>query len=127
MASPTFGAPSMEKPSGTTIHEGSSLRNSGGGTDFRPQFTQFLSSPPSTAKACTIAVVRPMNTEMVRKSVPMSEEHYKVARKSLEDGAPLCEFLQAENTHVLKSNGTGVVYNAGKLFHYGVSYFTGGK
>jgi hypothetical protein len=68
-----------------------------------------------------------MNTEMVRKSVPMSEAHYKVARKSLEDGAPICEFLQAENTHVLKSSGNGVVYNAGKLFHYGISYFTDGK
>lgn len=130
MASPTFGATPTEKISGSTIHESSSLRNSGGsggGTDFRAQFTEFLTSPPSTVKPCTIAVVRPMNTEMVRKKVPMSEAHYKVARKSLEDGAPLCEFLQAENTHVLNSNGTGVVYNTGKLFHYGISYFTGSK
>jgi hypothetical protein len=129
MADSFFGGFFSAKPSGTTIHESSSLRNSGGGggTDFRPEFTEFLKSPPSTVNPCTIAIVKPMNNEMVRKSVPMSKEHYLTARKSLTDGATGCQFLQAENTHVLQSNGTGVVYNAGKMFHYGLSFFNKDK
>lgn len=121
MASDGKPQPSLTGPS---IHESASFRSfNQGGTDYRPQFTQFLSSNPSGADPCAIAVVGQMNKEMVRKQVPMSKEHFETASESLAKGDKLCGFLQAENSHVLKSNGTGFVYNAGKGFHFVLSYF----
>lgn len=117
------GNSSTPKQTGTSIHESASFRSSDpGGTDYRPKFTQYLSSPPTGSDPCATTVVGQMNKEMVRNSVPMSKEHYETATESLSRGDKLCGFLQAENSHVLKSEGTGFVYNAGKAFHFVVSY-----
>ncbi|MFC5863576.1 hypothetical protein ACFPT7_14815 [Acidicapsa dinghuensis] len=121
MASDGKPLPSQTGPS---IHESASFRSyDPGQTDYRPHFTRFLSSSPTGSDRCAVTVVGQMNKEMVRKGVPMSKEHYDAATDSLSRGDKLCGFLQAENSHVLKSNGTGFVYNAGKGFHFVLSYF----
>ena len=117
----------MPSTTGPGIHESASFRSfDQGQTNFRPQFTEFLSSSPTSADPCAMAVVGQMNKEMVRKDVPMSKEHFDTAKESLERGDKLCGFLQSENSHVLKSSGTGFVYNAGKGFHFVLSYFNSG-
>jgi hypothetical protein len=109
---------------GAGIHSAASMRfYSTGKPDFRPMFTDFLKTPPPESNWVAFGVVKQMNNQMVREGVAMSEEHYKVAIDSLSKGSTICEFLQAENTHVLSSEGTGCVYSAGKLFHQAV-YFT---
>ena len=119
------GGKSFPSQTGPSIHESASFRSfDQGQTDYRSSFTRFLSSSPSGGDPCAFAVVGQMNKEMVRKQVPLSTEEYGAASESLSRGDKLCGLLQAENIHVLKSNGTGFVYNAGKGFHFVLSYFT---
>lgn len=57
---------------------------------------------------------------MVNNHVPMTEAHYEAAVQSIEKGDSLWGFLQTENSHVLESTGSGLIYDAGKSFHEGI-------
>lgn len=86
---------------------------------YRVQFTQFLetASASPTVNPITLQAVSLMNNQMARKGVPMSKDHFQVAQQSIARGDGLCDFLKAENKHVLESTGSGAVYQAGLLFH----------
>jgi hypothetical protein len=85
----------------------------------RSAFTAFLEDPATrqTANGVTLTVVRQMNQQMVREGNEMSAAHRATAEASIKRGDKLCQFLAAENQHVLDSKGQGCVYNAGKYFH----------
>jgi len=86
---------------------------------YRILFTHFLQGASANPRvnAITLRTVSVMNDQMARRGVAMSREHYEVAQQSIARGDDLCDFLRAENKHVLESTGTGVVYQAGVLLH----------
>jgi|688.fasta_scaffold51230_7 hypothetical protein len=86
---------------------------------YRTQFVQFLqgASANPSVNAITLQAVSLMNDQMARRGAPMSKDHFEVAHQSIARGDCLCDFLEAENKHVLESTGSGAVYQAGFLFH----------
>src|SRR3712207_4359825 len=91
---------------------------------YRSEFTKFFNHPINMGRAnkATWHTVRTMNQEMERNNVPMSRAHYEVAIKSITQGDTICTDLTSENKHVLDSNGSGFVYNAGYQFHKVINY-----
>jgi hypothetical protein len=85
----------------------------------REQFTDYLNDPlnKQNANGVTWQTVKMMNAQMVRDGVHMTAEHLDVARTSIGRGDNICKFLQAENLHVVESEGQGATYQAGKLLH----------
>ncbi|ERJ59852.1 hypothetical protein [Sphingobacterium paucimobilis] len=71
-------------------------------------------------------IFKGMNHMMYRNNIPMSPEHELVLRQKLiTENAGLWDTLKAENSHVLASQGHGLLYNMGKQFHtYFVHPFT---
>jgi hypothetical protein len=92
--------------------------------NFRQNFTDFLNDPTKKEKAnkVTVGIVRTMNRQMVREKVPMSRGHYEAAVTSISKGDSTCQFLVAENSHVLDSKGNGIVYETGKGFHHAIHH-----
>lgn len=97
--------------------------------NYRPQFTAFLSDSrhQQDANLVTWHTIKLMNDEMVRNNVPMTQAHFEAATRSLLQGDTICRFLAAENQHVLLSNGSGFVYQAGFVFHGGLSLIQAGQ
>lgn len=91
--------------------------------DYRSKFTDFFSDPTTYQKShpATFHIVRGMNNRMAANNVPMTKEHYDAATSSILKGDTVCSFMIAENPHVMKSTGSGVLYNMGKAAHTVIS------
>lgn len=91
--------------------------SSGSDSNRRQDFDRFLNSAPPTSNGITVSIVGFMHRAMMRNNVPMSDGHYQAATDSIRRGDGLCQYLWAENLHVLDSQGNGFAYNAGYQFH----------
>ena len=62
---------------------------------------------------------------MVKHDVFMTEAHYEIAVESILNGDNIAIFTWKENPHVVASEGTGMIYTFGKMYHIGLSKFKG--
>ncbi len=98
-------------------------------SDSRPIFTEHISRlrnneiAESKHSPCTVEIVHHMNNEMVKNQVRMSPQHCQRAVESLDRGDCIVRFTMAENRDVLESQGTGLAYNAGRVYHQALSFF----
>lgn len=94
--------------------------------DYRDEFGAFLDehAKKPSANDSTLHAVRSIHQRMVSNRNGMTRAHYEAAKASILRGDTLCEFMRAENSHVINSTGSGLTYHAGKVAHYGV-YYTG--
>ena len=90
------------------------------GKDFRPEFTRYLSQQCQSCSGVTQFVVSQMNQRMIAEGNKMTENHFKVATKSLGNGDSVCDFMRKENSDVLKSSGQGFFYTGGRYAHEGI-------
>jgi hypothetical protein len=93
------------------------------GGNYRGEFTSFLANPPSGANGLTVGIVSGINGQLARDGVPMSKNHYDVAKRSIANGDDIFTFASKENAEVMKSSGQGWFYGVARFFH---SVFFGG-
>lgn len=93
-----------------TFSQDAEIQDQDSAKNYRSEFTSFLGQNHPTASKETLELVRLVNSQMVRENIPMTRDHYLVAKSSILRGDGPIQYVAYENPHVVKSSGNGPVY-----------------